>query len=430
MKLAILPVFLFFLASSPASAVITLGLSNQTFGLTGIGGNASGEGQNTVSFGSCAFDGTNTACTVSGLYTGLGEGGAYSFVISYAGNGPFPLNAVSQTPGGNLFAYAANQYYTNSFNFVVTLTQNSGPVLNFYSFANFDFYYNSSATCTGVTVANCNVGQVGLTPNATITGQITGTFDPTPQIRTSSGVISASGYGGFLSIAPSTWIEIYGVNLATVLSQPWAGTDFNGINAPESVGGTTVTVAGLPAYINYVSPGQVNAQVPSGVPLGQQPVVVTTAGGTSVAYSMNTNAAEPGLLATAPFIFQGNQNVVAVFSNALTTYVYPVGLSGLTTAVAKPGDQITLYGIGFGLVTPNIPAGQIVQEDSDLQLDLQITFAGVPAVVSYAGLAPGYVGLYQINLVVPNVGASNTVPVAFSLGGVPNTQTLVMAIQN
>ena len=431
MKLAIAPLLLLVLAASHASsAIATLGLSTQSFGLTGIGGNASGEGQNTVSFGTCVFDGANTACTVSGPYTGPDTGGTYTFLISYPGNGPFPLNAVSQTPGGNLFSYAANQYYTNGFSFLATLTPTNGPLLSFYSFANFDFYYTSSASCTGVAPTACSVGQVGLTSGATITGQIIGTFDPTPVIRTTSGVISAGGYGGFFSIAPSTWMEIYGVNLATLLSQTWAGTDFNGIQAPEALGGTTVTVAGVPAYIDYVSPGQVNAQVPSGIPFGQQPVVVTTAGGTSIAYSINVNAAEPGLLATSLFILNRNQNVEAVFSNSLTTFVFPAGISGLSTAPAKSGDQITFYGIGFGPVTPNTAAGQIVQQQSQLQMDLQITFAGVPAIVTYAGLAPDYVGLYQFNLTVPNVPASNTVPIAFSLAGVPGTQNLVMAIEN
>jgi uncharacterized protein (TIGR03437 family) len=379
-----------------------------------------------MSWGSCAFDGTNTNCTLSGPYTGFGTGGTYSFVVSYAGNGPFPLNAVSQTPGSNLFFAQA----TNNFSLVITLDQHNAPPISFYSFANFNFFFTSSATCTGVPVASCGVGQVGLTPGATIIGPITGTFDPTPTIRTSSGVISAGGYGGFSSIAPSTWIEIYGVNLATTLSRVWAGTDFNGIQAPTALGGTTVTVAGINAYVDYVSPGQVNVQVPSGVPLGQQPVVVMTAGGTSSAYSINVNTAEPGLLATALFIINGNQNIDAVFSNALTTFVSPVGISGLTTAVAKTGDQITLYGIGFGPVTPNIPAGQIVQSTSEVQMNLQIAFAGVPAMVTYAGLAPGYVGLYQFNVVVPNVAASNTVPVTFSLGGIPSQQNLVIAVQN
>lgn len=424
MKLTILPA-LFLVLACPASATVTLGKSTQSFGLTGIGGNSAGQGQSKMSWGTCAFDGTNTNCTLSGSYTGLGTGGTYSFVVSYVGNGPFPLNAVSQSPGSDFFFAEA----TNNFTFVITLTQNNGPPLTFYSFANFSFLYAPGAACTGIAATSCSVGQVGLAPGATITGPITGSFDPSPSIRVGAGVISASGYGGFPSIAPSTWIEIYGVNLATTLSRTWAAADFNGFQAPSALGGTTVTVAGKPAYILYVSPGQVNAQVPSDVPLGPQPVVVTTGGGNSVAYTINVNAAQPGLLAIPSFIRNGLQNVVALFSNTLT-YVLPIPVTGVMTARARPGDNITLYGIGFGPVTPVLPAGQIVQVANKLQLGFGITFGGVPAVVNYSGLGPSNVGLYQFNVVVPNIAASDNVPVAFTLGGVNSTQSLVIAVGN
>jgi len=61
---------------------------------------------------------------------------------------------------------------------------------------------------------------------------------PTPKITSPDGLISASAYGGFTSIAPATWIEIYGTDLATVVSQTWTGSDFNGVNAPTALGGT------------------------------------------------------------------------------------------------------------------------------------------------------------------------------------------------
>ena len=158
-----------------------------------------------MTWGSCVFDGTNTTCTLSGAFTGFGGGGNYSFVVSYPGNGAFPLIAVTPIGSDQFFAQALSNY-----SFVITLAENSGPTIKFYSFANFNFVF-SSPTCTGVTT--CSVGQVGQTPNATITGPITGAFDPTPAISP-SGVITAGNYGAFPVIAPATWIEIYGVNLA------------------------------------------------------------------------------------------------------------------------------------------------------------------------------------------------------------------------
>ena len=413
---------LLFLAT-PTWAIVTLGLSSQPFGLTGIGPNPSGQGQSKMSWGSCVYDGTTTTCTLSGPFTGLGNGGTYSLVVSYAGNGAFPLNAINN-PGSDRISAQA----TGPFDFYITLAQTNGPTIFFYSFANFGIVFSGSAVCTGIGTSACGPNSVGQTTGATITGPITGTFDPAPTVLPNS-VISAGNYGAYGSIAPATWIEIYGYNLANTRSQVWAGTDFNGTLAPSALGGTTVTIAGKRAFINFISPGQVNAQVPSDVPTGNQPVVVTTAGGSSVSYTVTVNATQPGLLAPAVFRIGGAQHVVALLSNTLT-YILPVNVSGIATTRARPGDSITLYGIGFGPVTPFIPAGQIVGQTNSLQSDLQVTFAGTPATPTYAGLTPGFVGLYQINVVVPQVAASDTIPLGFRLGGVAGPQNLVIAIRN
>jgi uncharacterized protein (TIGR03437 family) len=421
-RLNTIPVFLLYMTAALPQAyatVATLGTSKQNFTLTGIGPNATGQGQSKMTWGSCVFDGTNTSCTLSGTFTGFGGGGNYSFVISYPGNGAFPLIAIT-APGSDLFTAQAS----SNFSLTITLVENNGSTVSFYSFANFNFVF-SIPTCTGV--GTCAVGQVGQTANSTITGPITGAFDPTPTI-TPTGVITAGNYGAFQAIAPATWVEIFGVNLATTRSQTWAGSDFNGNQAPATLGGTTITVAGKPAFVDFVSPGQVNVQVPSGIAAGPQPVVVTTAGGTSAAYTVTVKTTEPGLLAPPSFILKGTQNVVALFANTLT-YVLPVALAGVTTARARPGDTITLYGIGFGTVTPDIPAGQIVQQTNALQSAFQVFFAGIPATATYAGLAPGFLGLYQFNVVVPNVAASDSVPLTFTLAGAAGPQNLVIAVQ-
>jgi len=245
----------------------------------------------------------------------------------------------------------------------------------------------------------------------------------------SGGVVTASAFGGFNSVAPESWIEIYGTNLAATTAQ-WSSANFTGINAPTTLGGVTVTVGGQPAFIDYVSPTQVNVQVPSGVGTGPQSLILSTASGTSSPYSVNVTAAEPGFWAPANFKIGGDQYVGAQSSD-FKSYILPVGaVSGITSAPASPGDTIILYGVGFGTVTPTIPAGQLVGQQNSLTAKLQILFGGVPATISYAGLAPNYVGLYQFNVMVPTVPAGNAVPVTFTLGGVSGTQTLYTAIGN
>jgi len=249
-----------------------------------------------------------------------------------------------------------------------------------------------------------------------------------PPAISSGGVVSASAFGAFTSVAPSSWIEIYGSNLAAD-SRQWAGGDFNGVNAPTSLDGTKVTIGGQPAFIDYISPIQVNAQVPSNAGTGPQPLIVTTAAGVSSASTITVNAEQPGLLAPSTFNVGGKQYVAALFSDGVTYVLPPGAIAGLSSRRAQPGDSITLYGIGFGPVTPNIPAGQIVQQTNALALPFHVFFGPTEATVSYAGLAPNAVGLYQFNLVVPNVTASDLVPLTFTLGGVSATQTLYIAVQ-
>ena len=248
-----------------------------------------------------------------------------------------------------------------------------------------------------------------------------------PPAITPAGVVSASGFGGFSSVAPGSWIEIYGSNLAAD-TRGWAGSDFNGINAPTSLDGTFVTIGGLSAFVDYISPGQVNVLVPSNVPTGLQQITVTTGSGTSAAYNITINAAEPGLLAPANFNIGGIQYAVAIFPDG--TYALPTGaIAGVTSRPAKPGDVLTLYGIGFGPVTPNIPAGQLAQQLNTLALPLQMSIGGLAVSPSYDGLAPGYTGLYQFNVQVPQV-ASGNVPLTFALAGTAGTQTLYIAAAN
>ena len=148
----------------------------------------------------------------------------------------------------------------------------------------------------------------------------------------------------------------------------------------------------------------------------------------SAPFNINVNAAEPGLLAPPSFAINGKQYAVALFPDG--TYVLPAGaIAGVTSRPAKPGETIVLYGVGFGPVTPAIPAGQLVQQANALASSLQMSIGGLPALASYAGLAPSFTGLYQFNVTVPAAAPGNA-PLAFTIGGVSGTQTLFIAVGN
>jgi uncharacterized protein (TIGR03437 family) len=242
-----------------------------------------------------------------------------------------------------------------------------------------------------------------------------------------NGVVSASAFGGFSSVAPGGFIEIYGSNLASD-ARNWGGADFNGVNAPTSLDGTSVTIDGQQAFVAYISPGQVNVLIPFDIDLGLQQIEVTNAAGSSPSYAVNVSAEAPGLLTPPGFNIGGMQFVYASLPD--NAYVLPVGaFPNLNSRPAVPGDIITLYGTGFGPVTPAIPAGQLVQQPNVLATDFKISIGGSPASVMYAGLAPNETGVYQFNVMVPTIPAGN-VPVTFTLGGIAGVQTLYLPVGN
>ena len=255
---------------------------------------------------------------------------------------------------------------------------------------------------------------------------------PTAPSINAGGVVTVENYGGFSAIAPGSWVEIYGANLSTD-TRLWASGDFQGNNAPTQLDGTSVSIGGQPAFVEFISGGQVDVQVPSNVGTGSQSLTVKTPSGTSAATTVTVNATEPGMLAPPSFNIAGTQYLVAQYTDPntnLTTYVLPPGaIAGVASQRAKAGETIVLYGIGFGPVNPSIPAGQIVQQTNSLLVAPQIFFGSTPATVQFAGLASGNVGLYQFNVAVPAITPSDKVPVTFTLGGVPGSQTFYTAVQ-
>ena len=150
------------------------------------------------------------------------------------------------------------------------------------------------------------------------------------------GVVSASAYGKFATIAPGSQIEIYGSNLAKD-TRGWDSADFNGVNAPTSLEGTSVTIDGKNAFVDYISPDQVNVVVPSDVPTGLQPLMVKTDAGVSPTLNVIVNALEPGLLAPPSFNLKGTQFVVAF----LTDGAYALQSGAIAGLNSRPAHRAT-----------------------------------------------------------------------------------------
>jgi len=172
-----------------------------------------------------------------------------------------------------------------------------------------------------------------------------------PSIR---GVVSASEFGGFPSVAPGSWVEIYGSNLAPD-ARPWAGTDFDGDNAPTSLDGVGVTIGNQKAFVDYISAGQVNAQLPSTIATGGKlELTVTNGSETSSSFSLTVNPTQPGLLAPLQFKIGANQYVVALHSDG--SYVLPSGaIAGVNSSPAQPGEEIVMYALDSDPSLPTSP---------------------------------------------------------------------------
>jgi len=157
---------------------------------------------------------------------------------------------------------------------------------------------------------------------------------------------------------------------------------------------------------------------------------VTSPDGPSAAANTQVNATQPGFNAPAVFKVGTRQYAAALFPDS-TTFALPANaIPGVPSRAAKPGETLTFYGVGFGAVTPAIPAGQITGGTNALAAPLALSIAGTRATVSYAGLAPGAVGLYQVNFTVPTIPANDAAPLTFTLGGAAGSQALFIAVGN
>jgi uncharacterized protein (TIGR03437 family) len=251
-----------------------------------------------------------------------------------------------------------------------------------------------------------------------------------PAIR--DGLIGSAGaYGGLTTATNGSYIEIFGTKLGPDPGREWTSAEFNSGFGPTSVDGVTVTIAGVRAFVQYVSPTQLNVVVPDGVPTaGTVGVVVTFEGVTGTAGQLQMAPRAAGMLAPTSFLVNGRQYVVALRPDPVNKiYLGPSTIPGVT-GPARAGETILLYGIGFGGVTPPVTSGKVASGSTSLTTPVEFRFGDTVAQVTYQGLAPGSVGLYQFNVVVPPGLPSGDIPVRVFQGGQELPQQLWLTIGN
>jgi uncharacterized protein (TIGR03437 family) len=223
----------------------------------------------------------------------------------------------------------------------------------------------------------------------------------------------ANAEGESATIAPNTWLEIKGSNLAKPGSgRIWLPSDFVGNQMPTALDGVSVTVNGKPAYVYYISPTQVNVLTPPDAIAGPVHVVLTY-NGNNASFTAPAQSTSPSF-----FIFDTLGDVAATHVN---------GIILGPTAPAKPGETVVLYANGFGPTTVPVTSGSSTQTGTLSPLP-PIHIGGIPATVTFAGLvAPGE---YQFNVVVPLTTPDGNQPVAATLNGIPTQSNAMIAVHH
>jgi uncharacterized protein (TIGR03437 family) len=229
------------------------------------------------------------------------------------------------------------------------------------------------------------------------------------------GVVDAASFQG--PVVPGSLVSIFGSNLAS------GNASATSIPLQNMLGGVSVSFNGIAAPLLYVSPLQINAQLPWEVPTaGPVSVVVTNGMAASAPQSVQVGALSPGL-----FIVGG----YAVAVNPDGSLAAPVGaIPGVASHPATPGDTLVLWGSGFGAVNPPATTG-----DNSLDSLRQVTtlptvnIGGVSATVTFAGLSPQFVGVYQINVTMPSTApAAAAAQVDIEAGGVTGPVPTTIAV--
>ncbi|HEU0122295.1 MAG TPA: peptidylprolyl isomerase [Bryobacteraceae bacterium] len=255
---------------------------------------------------------------------------------------------------------------------------------------------------------------------------------PTPAIS-DNGVVSNTTFGGGQVVARGSHIEIFGSNLAGT-TRSWTTADMNGSVLPTTVDNVKVTFGvkpnERPGYVIYVSPNQVNVQVPEDAPLGDAvPVVLNYNGYPTSAVNVAVRETAGGILAPPSFKVGERQYVVA--QRASGQLVSGGNIPDLANAPAVPGETLVLYGVGLGDVTPGYPlfAGRIAQGQTTLNHPVSLKVGDFDAKVTYQGLAPNFVGLYQINFEVPSAVPAGDQKLTISQRGEVLPQELYLPVK-
>jgi uncharacterized protein (TIGR03437 family) len=265
-----------------------------------------------------------------------------------------------------------------------------------------------------------------------------------------NGVLNGASFATGAKVAPGSLVALFGTDLATE-------DRFGMYPSPVLPGNGVITIGGVsaPLFDVVATAGQINLLVPFETATdGNVAVVVTNSMGTSSTFQLAVAPVAPGIFRIADPAEPKRFNAAALVANTAwrvipssmaaaygmaqncrADRVNPAAICG---EPALPGDPIQIYVTGLGRATVNgnpfggaLRTGDVAPASgSPLYQTVEtprVTIGGIEATVVFSGVAPGFAGLYQLNVIIPaGVAVGDDVPVKIEIGGVSDTATIAI----
>jgi len=224
-------------------------------------------------------------------------------------------------------------------------------------------------------------------------------------------------------VTPGSLAAVFQSNLAT------SSTIANAIPLPTSLNGLSLTFNGsIPVPLFAASPNQANIQIPWELQgLTSAMLTTTNSDGSSVTFNVPLSAFAPAVFSVNQ---QGTGPGLVTIANSSTLVAAANSIDGTISRAASKGEFITIYCVGLGAVNNPPPTGTATPDSSSTTVSpVSVLLNGITVPAAYAGLLPGSVGTYQVNVQIPdNAPSGNTVALAVSVSGV-TSNAVTIAIQ-
>jgi uncharacterized protein (TIGR03437 family) len=238
-----------------------------------------------------------------------------------------------------------------------------------------------TGTAADVIAGRTQAGKVELS------GAVTAQQQQSAPLLTAGGVVHAASLESGVPIAPGGLITLFGARLADATGLA------SGLPLPTVLNGTEVRLGDRPLPLLFTSDGQLNAQVPYDVPADTQHQITVKRGAAfAVPETLTVAPAQPGVFTKS----QSGSGQAAIVRQDGVTLAEP-------GTAARKGEVVIIYCAGLGPVSPSVESGRPAPASplSGVVNPVTVTIGGAEAQVLFAGLAPGFSGLYQINAFVP-----------------------------